>query len=175
MKKLLTSLALCITLMLLTTSCGYRNPNIYSGPAQNIYITNWKNRTNELQLNSELYRALRQWFQKSRSFSIVTSKEQGNLILAGEILSIDLPTLSYAAGTTTSEVDILLTVRYVLKDLENNEILFEVPSEVRTEEFSISSDSASSSDNEEEALDTIMDDLAQDIYQKTIAQLSRRE
>ncbi len=153
------------------TSCGYRNPYVYSGPDKTIYITNWKNRTNVLGLNSDIYQSLIRWYQKSGSIRVVKKKKDADLILAGEILSIDLPSLAYGANNTTKEVKVKLTVRYILKDIATGKILVEVPKELRTEEYTVTGNVTETSDNEQEALDTIIDELSQKIYLKTITEL----
>lgn len=158
-------------MLLIVVSCGYRNPYVYTGPDKSIYITSWKNRTSELQLESEIYQSLLQWFQKSDSLNIVKDRSSADLILAGEIISIDLPSLSYGANNTTQEVKLLLRVRYILKDIETGEILFQQPNQLRTEEYVVSTDSSVTRDSEETALETIIDELSQDIYLQTLTKL----
>ena len=158
-------------MLLIVVSCGYRNPYVYTGPDKSIYITSWKNRTSELQLESEIYQSLLQWFQKSDSLNIVKDRSSADLILAGEIISIDLPSLSYGANNTTQEVKLLLRVRYILKDIETGEILFQQPNQLRTEEYVVSADSSVTRDSEEKALETIIDELSQDIYLQTLTKL----
>lgn len=159
-------IALCIV-----ASCGYRNPNVYKGPDKVIYITEWKNRTSELGLDSRIYRSLVKWFQKSGSITTVREKTGADLILAGEIVSLELPSLAYGANRITTEVKVRLRVRYVLKELSTNKILMEVPDEVWLDDYLVSSNSTANLDNEKKALDNIIEDLSQRIYQRTIAKL----
>lgn len=171
--SILTSIA-CIAL-LITAACGYHNPYVYTGPDKSIYITSWKNRTSELQLESEIYQSLLQWFQKSSSLSVVSEKDGADLILGGEIVSIDLPSLSYSSNNTTREVKLKLRIRYILKDLKSGEILFQEPATVRTEEYVISSNNSITDANEDEALETIIDEMSQDIYRQTLLALNPPE
>ena len=97
-----------------------------------------------------------------------------NLVLAGEIISIARPTLTSAATGITSEVKVILTVRYVLKDQNSNELLLEVPSETWTESYFVGSNSAQTSGNESAALDLIIDDISEKIYLNTLTLLRRR-
>ncbi|KJS01108.1 MAG: hypothetical protein VR65_10470 [Desulfobulbaceae bacterium BRH_c16a] len=152
-------------------SCGYHNPNVYNGPHKVIYITEWKNRTSQLGLDSKIYRTLTRWFQNSRSISTVREKAGADLILAGEIISLELPSLAYGANNVTAEVKVRLRVRYVLKDIASNKILMEVPDELWIEDYLISTNSSTNIDNEKRALDTIIDDLSQRIYQRTVSRL----
>ena len=158
---------------LIITSCGYRNPYVYSGPDKNLYITSWPNRTNDLLLDAKIYQSLVSWFQKSGSIKVIKEKKGAQLILAGEIMSIDLPSLTYGSGNDATEVKVLLTVRYVLKDIENGKVLMEVGREIWTEEYKVGATSSESSDNEKEALDIIIDDLSEKIYINTLNKLSK--
>lgn len=163
-------LLLSFTLVL---SCGYRNPNVYTGPDRTIFVKEWNNRTSELGLNSDIYRSLTRWFQQSRSLSVTNAQEGADLILAGEIISIELPSLSYNANNTASEVKVRLRVRYVMKDIASDKIVLQAANELWTEEYLVSGDSAVNIDNEAKALDSIVDDLSKKIYQRTVAALPK--
>jgi len=145
---------------------------VYSGPDRDLYITTWQNRTNELLLDAKIYQSLVRWYQKSGSIRVTKQKAGAQLILAGEIVSIDLPSLTYGDANNATEVKILLTVRYILKDLESDKVLMEVGNEIWTEEYKVGASSSENSDNEKEALKTIIDDLSQKIYIKTLNELS---
>jgi hypothetical protein len=161
-----------LLVVFLFASCGYRNPYVYTGPDRDLYITTWHNRTNALLLDAKIYQSLVRWYQKSGSIKVIRQKEGAQLILAGEIISIDLPSLAYGAGNDATEVKILLTVRYILKDIESGKVLMEVGKEVWSEEYKVGSSSSESSDNEKEALKEIIDDLSEKIYIKTLNILS---
>ncbi len=152
-------------------SCGYRNPYVYTGPEKKVYITSWKNRTSELQLESQIYQSLLEWFQKSDSLKVVKAKQDANLILAGEIVSIDLPSLSYGTDNTTREVKLKLWVRYILKDLESGRTLFQESRQLRSEEFTVGAATSTDEENEDEALETIIDEMSQEIYLRTLSKL----
>lgn len=64
-----------------------------------------------------------------------------------------------------------LKVRYILKEIATQKVLLEVPSETWTEEYLVTSSSSTNSDNESEAIDEIIEDLSQKIYQRTVATL----
>jgi len=162
-----------ILLACIVTACGYRNPNVYDGPAKSIYITEWKNRTSELNLDSKIYRSLIRWFQKSGSISVVRKKDGADLILAGEIVSIDLPSLAYGINNLTTQVKVRLRVRYILKEIESNKIILEAPDEVWIEDYLVTTNQTTTSDNETEALDTIIEDLSLKIYQRTVSELPK--
>lgn len=158
--------------MIGSAACGYHNANVYAGPEKKIYILEWKNRTSQLTLGSDIYRSLITWFQKSGAIEVVRSKSDADLVLAGEIISIDLPSFSYRERAT-SEVQVNLRVRYIIKDIATNEILLEVPSEMWTEEYLPLAGSAASRNKESEAIDAIVDDLSKRIYQQTLRKLNK--
>ncbi len=162
-----------IVIACIVAACGYRNPNIYNGPPKSIYITEWKNRTSELGLDSKLYRSLTKWFQKSGSISTVRQKEGADLILAGEVVSLELPSLSYGANNITSEVKVRLRVRYIVKEIASNKILLEVADQIWEESYIASTNSSVNMDNETKALNKIIEDMSQKIYQKTISGITK--
>ncbi len=170
MKTVLKNVTIMLFLILVA-SCGYKNPNVYNGASKVIYATEWKNRTSELGLDSKIYRSLTKWFQKSGSITTVRDKAGADLILAGEIISIALPSLSYGSDNVASEVKVRLKVRYILKEIATDRVLIEIPSETWTEAYLVASSSSITSDNESDALDEIIENLSQKIYQRTIATL----
>ena len=159
---------------LILASCGYHNPYVYSGPDRALYITTWHNRTNELLLDAKIYQSLVSWYQKSGSIKVTKDKKGAHLILAGEIISIDLPSLSYGIANAATEVKVLLTVRYILKDIDSGKVLMEVGQETWTEQYKVGDSSSESSDNEKEALAIIIDDLSEKIYIKTLDLLAKQ-
>ncbi|WP_167505801.1 LptE family protein [Desulfosediminicola flagellatus] len=173
MKLISRNLSLLAVLGFFLVSCGYHNPYVYTGPEKVIYIKDWKNRTSELGLDSDIYHSLVKWYQKSRSIKITKDKSSADLILAGEIISISLPSLSYGSNNTTKEVKIRLKVRYILKDLTSDKVLFEVAKEEYTEGYVVDDTTAQTRDNQEEAIETIVTDLSQRIYQKTLVELPK--
>ena len=174
MKTVKRFIPFVLVLFFFLTSCGYHNPYVYSGPDRALYITTWQNRTNDLLLDAKIYQSLVRWFQKSGQITVTKEKSGADLILAGEIISIDLPSLSYGVNNDATEVKVLLTVRYILKDIKTGEVLIEIPRETWTEEYAVGASSSASSDNEREALAIIIDDLSERIYLKTLTKLSRQ-
>lgn len=153
--------------------CGYKNPNVYTGPHKTIYVKEWKNRTSQLGLDSDLYRSLTEWFQNSGALSIVRAKKGADLIFAGEIVSITLPSLAYNSSTVASEVKVQLRVRYILKEIATNRIVLEVPDQIWSEEYIVNPSSNVNDKSEEKALEVIVDDIAKRIYQRTVAILPK--
>jgi len=173
LKHIYRLLLICIVSTLLFAACGYHNPYVYSGPDRAIYATTWKNRTNILLLDSKIYQTLIKWYQKSGSLTITKQKEGADFILAGEIVSIDLPSLTYGAANNTSEVNVRLKVRYILKDLKTDAVLLEVPLETWTQQYKVTPDFTKTKDNENEALAIIIDELSQQIYQRSLMEFAK--
>jgi hypothetical protein len=160
-------------LLLAVAACGYHNPYVYNGPEKVIYIKDWKNRTSELGLDQQIYQNLIRWYQKSGSIRISKKTEGSDLIFAGEIVSIALPSLSYGSNNTTEEVKVRLKVRYILKDIASGKVIIEKPSELWTQDYLVGSTASETRDNRDEALETIIDDLSQKIYQRTLVELPK--
>jgi hypothetical protein len=173
LKLLVRSLLVLLITSLVLVSCGYHNPYVYSGPDKSIYVTNWKNRTNILQLDSQVYQSLIRWYQKSGSLQITKKKEGADYILAGEIISYNIPSLTFGANNNTSEVKFTLTVRYVFKDLKTDKVLIEKSREVWTEAYQITPSAAETRDNADEALAIIIDELSQKIYQRSLLEIAK--
>ena len=105
--------AIALTLLVLA-GCGYYFPHVYEGPEQVVYMPNWENRTNKLGLDSRIYQSLSRWFQKSDAVKLTKERAGANYILAGEIVAIDLPSVSWDGVTRASGINVKLVVRYVL-------------------------------------------------------------
>jgi len=165
------SLLIILTFALVLGGCGYYFPHVYEGPTRVIYMPNWKNRTNQLGLDSKIYQSLSRWFQKSKSIVLTKNKEEADLILAGELVDIDLPSISWDGNAQATEVKVVLQVRYVLKDIKADTIIWEVPGEIWTEEYSAMGGSAVMADNERNALSQILTDMSERIYIGTLDKL----
>ena len=166
---------LFIAALLLLASCGYRNPNIYNGPDRTVYITDWKNRTSELGINTKLYQSLIRWFQNSKSLHVSAERQGADLILAGEIKSIYFPSRSYGSNNIAVQGRMILTVRYILKDLQSGAVLLEEQNHAFGEDYLISTDSAVTRDNENDAIERALKDLSQKIYQRCLIVIPKLE
>ncbi len=173
MKLYIRWIFLCVVVAVFLSGCGYRNPYVYSGPEKSIYVTTWKNRTSDLQLDAQIYQELLRWFQKSRSLKITKTKEGADFILAGEIVSVDIPSLAYDAANTASDVKLTLTVRYIFKDLSTDKTMIEKPTDTWQQSYTVTGDAAETRDNADEALEKIIEDMSQKIYQRALVEIAR--
>lgn len=167
-KKRNLALATTVILALFIGGCGYYWPHVYEGPQKTVYMPNWKNRTNRLGLDFQIYQSLSRWFQKSEAITLTKKKEQAELILAGEIVSIDIPSVSWDGNSDATDIKVKLGVRYVLKDLQSGDILWEEPSRVYTEDYGAQTINATA---EKEALDLIIEDMSERIYLGTLERI----
>jgi hypothetical protein len=158
----------CVFLLL--GGCGYYFPNVYTGPEMSVYMPNWKNRTDKLVIDNSMYKSLSAWFQKSEKINLIKNKEAADLILAGEIVSIDLPGISWNTDARTTDVKVELRLRYVLKNVKTGKILWEVPNDVWTENYHTLTDRA---DTEDEAVDEILDEVSEKIYLGTLSKIRK--
>ena len=173
MRQIRIVVLIVTALAVFSGGCGYYFPHVYEGPARTIYIPNWQNRTSQLGLDAKIYQSLSRWFQKSGTIEVTKKKEEADLILAGEIVDIDLPSISWDRNARSTEVKVRLNVRYVLKDLKTEKIIWEVPRELWTEEYSTLGGSSVMSENERKALEQILSDMSEKIYLGTLDRLRK--
>ena len=157
-------------LIFLLGGCGYYFPHIYDGPEKSVYMPNWKNRTDKLGIDAVMYQSLSLWFQKSKAIRITKKKEDADLILAGEITFIDLPSVAWNGNARATDIKVKLGLRYVLKDLKTGKILWEVPNDLWTEDFNTLNQE---SQTEDDALKQILDDVSEKIYLGTLDKLRK--
>ncbi|WP_028584470.1 LPS assembly lipoprotein LptE [Desulfogranum mediterraneum] len=165
-------LAVIALLVLCLCSCSaYYFPHVYDGPSRVIYMPTWENRTNKLGLDAQIYQSLSRWFLKSESINLTKDRGAADLIMAGEIVSISLPSISWDGQSNATDIKVRLGVRYVLKDLQSGEILWEVPQQLWTEDYPAQTPNATI---EDETLATIVDDLSESIYLGTLKKIRRQ-
>ncbi len=170
MTRTTPGLLVIFCLIFLLGGCGYYFPHIYDGPEKSVYMPNWKNRTDKLGIDAVMYQSLSLWFQKSKAIRITKKKEDADLILAGEITFIDLPSVAWNGNARATDIKVRLGLRYVLKDLKTGEILWEVPDDLWTEDFNTLNQE---SESEDDALKQILDDVSEKIYLGTLDKLRK--
>jgi hypothetical protein len=157
--------------MLLLGGCGYYFPHVYDGPSRVVYMPTWQNRTNKLGLDNKIYQSLAHWFQKSEKVALTKDKTQADYILAGEVISIALPSVSWDGVSDATGTKVSLFVRYVLKDLKTGTILWEVPRKLYTADYTVKTANSSADD---EALSKIIDDMSENIYLGTLNKIRKQ-
>lgn len=171
MKRSRAFLVLMFLSLFILVGCGYYFPHVYEGPERVIYMPNWENRTNKLGLDNRIYQSLSRWFQKSDVVNLTKERVGADYILAGEIVAIDLPSVSWDGVTRASGINVKIIVRYVLKDLKTGEIVWEVPGKLYTADYTEKRVSAS---GDEIALREIVDDISEEIYVGALHRIRRQ-
>ncbi len=151
-------------------SCGYRTP--YSNTKQVITLRDWKNRTNELRITADISDRLAEWYQKTSLVTTSNTTKAANLMLSGEIISINKPILSYNTNNIASQIKVKLRLRYILKDLHSEKILVEEPGRTWTQTYFTANNAVQTRANYYAAIDKIVDKLCEEIYQRTLMALS---
>jgi len=157
---------------LLLNGCGYSFPHVYEGAHRVVYMPTWQNRTNKLGLDMKIYQSLSRWFQQSEKVDLTKEQSGADLTLTGEILSIDLPSVSWNTVSDATATKVSLYVRYALKDVQSGKILWEVPSKLYTADYSVNS-ATIAADNE--ALAKIIDDMSEDIYLGVLKKIRKQQ
>ena len=160
---------------LAANGCGYRNPYVPQGIAaeetKTVFLAIWPNRTNELGLETEIYRNLVSWFNKLPNIRLTQSKEEAAYLLTGEIRTINIPALSYGQFDQAVEVNVILTVSYRLEEQANSAVLLERTDLRFTEAAQVGGDAVTTRTNKNKALAIINDDLAEHVYLGTVNSL----
>jgi hypothetical protein len=164
--------AVALLCMLMLGGCGYSFPHVYEGSHRSIYMPTWQNRTNKLGLDMKIYQSLSRWFQKTEAVDLTKEKSGADFILAGEILSIDLPSVSWNSVSDTTGTKVILYVRYVLKDSKSGKILWEVPKKLYTEDYTVKTVTSAADD---EALAKIIEDMSEEIYLGTLNRIRKQQ
>ena len=168
------ALSLLLPLVAALGGCGYSFPALKDdGKPRIIYMADWENRTQKLALDSQIYQNLARWFRKSAAFRLTKNREGADYVLAGEILSIDLPSVSWSSRALATDVKLSLNTRYVVKDLKSGKIVWEVPGKTYTSDFA--ADMEVNSFSESNALREIVGDLAEDLYVGLLHRIRREE
>lgn len=161
-----------VACLLVVSSCGYYFPHVYEGPRRVLYMSSWKNRTNKLNLDMKIYQSLSKWFQKTPSVDLTKERVGADYALSGEILSIDLPTVSWKTVSDATGTKVKLYVRYSLKDLKTGKILWDVNNILYSADYTVQ---AATSAADDEALSKIIDDMSENIYLGILNKLRKQQ
>ncbi len=157
--------------LLLLGGCGYSFPHVYEGPPRVIYASTWNNRTNKLNLDMRIYQSLSRWFQKTPSIDLTKERVGADYALSGEIISIDLPSVSWSSNADTTGTKVSLYVRYSLKDLKTGKIVWEVNNKLYSSDYAVQ---VATSAADDEALSIIIEDMSENIYLGVLNKLRKK-
>lgn len=161
-----------VLVSLLLGGCGYSFPHVYEGPRRVIYAATWNNRTNKLNLDMRIYQSLSRWFQKTQSIDLTKEQVGADYALSGEIVSIDLPSVSWSGNADTTGTKVSLYVRYSLKDLKTGKVVWEVNNKLYTADNTVR---VATSAADDEALSIIIEDMSENIYLGVLKKLRKQQ
>ncbi len=169
-------------LLWLLSGCGYSSPYKaqpkFVGETDGVmtlYLSMWKNQTNELGFQSMIYQDLIEWLKKSKMVRLTQNQQEAKYILDGTINSIRFEGLSYGSFEQAIEIRAITRISYALREKETDKILWERTDYIRRDNFIVDNNSVSTSDNKRIALAQISEDVAEEIYTKIFFTISRAD
>lgn len=157
--------------------CGYYNPYMLpddeQGPPMLLYIPVWANQTNVAGYGTVILNALGDWLIQNKRIIITRTREEADYVLEGKIVSISFPGLSYGKYDRATGLKAVLTVQYALKEEETGRVIRQQNGYVLEEPFALGSSTSQTEDNKKKALQTLADDLAENLYIRIYRELSK--
>ena len=174
--------ALYFAVILFLAGCGYTNPYAKSTDLDedqdgtvSIYVEMWKNQTSELGFQAYIKQSLIRWLKKSRRFSIARKRSQADYVLDGIINSAHYPGLSYGTFDRAVELRAEIEFSFDLKKNGSGETVLQKRNFVRRESFRVGDDAAATETNKRQALFSLADDIADNIYVQLFYKFSRND
>lgn len=173
--KIFTLRNLSLFLVLLSIAgCGYHNPNMLPSDQQGrvlkLHVPIWPNPTNEIRLASDIRNALQDWLGQSRQFTLVDNAGEADYVLNGRINAVSYTGRAYNTNNVAQALIAALNVDYTVTDPRTGKTAWEAKGFVLTETYSLQTDA-----NKRQALETIVDNLAEQIYIRLYSAISRYE
>ncbi len=173
--KMLTLKNLSLLLVLLfVTGCGYHNPNMLppeqQGRVLKLHVPIWPNPTNEIRLASDIRNALQDWLGQSKQFTLVDSSGEADYVLNGRINAVSYTGRAYDAKDRAQALIATLSIDYTVTDTRTGKAAWETKGFALTETYSLQTDA-----HKKQALETIVDNLAEQIYIRLYSAISRYE
>ena len=163
-----------LLLLLIAAGCGYHNPNMQppekQGRVLKIHVPLWPNPTNEIRLASDIHNALQDWLGQSKQFTLVNSVGEADYVVNGRINSMSYPGRSYNAQDRALALTATLNVDYTVTDTSTGKTAWEAKGVSLTETYSVQTDA-----HKRLALETLVDNLAEQIYIRLYSAISRYE
>ena len=165
---------LSLLLLLLTAAgCGYHNPNMLPSEQQGrvlkLHVPLWPNPTNEIRLASDIHNALQDWLGQSKQFTLVNSAGEADYVLNGKINSVSYTGRAYDAKDQAQALIATLSVSYTVTDTSTGKTAWQ-SNFALTETYSLQTDA-----HKKQAVETLVDNLGEDIYIRLYSAISRYE
>lgn len=173
--KIITLKNLSLLLVLLIAAgCGYHTPNMLppekQGRALKLHVPIWPNPTNEIRLASDIHNALQDWLGQSKQFTLVNNAGEADYVLNGRINAASYTGRAYDAKDRAQALIATLNVDYTVTDTRTGKPAWEAKGFVLTETYSLQTDA-----HKKQALETLVDNLAEQIYIRLYSAISRHE
>ncbi len=161
-KRTIYSLGLALILL----GCGYRleGTTISSLPPhiKRVHIPIFRNGTTEEGIEVRISEELRNLILEDGRLELAQGREDAQAIIIGEVQEFNLRPISFNSSDRVREFRLRISVRATLRDLENNEILFDQT--IRADrEYGVSDNLGSNEQAQSEALERGADDFAREL------------
>ncbi|OGQ99152.1 MAG: hypothetical protein A2505_08900 [Deltaproteobacteria bacterium RIFOXYD12_FULL_55_16] len=181
-QKIFSNLLINLSLLLIllsATGCGYHNPNMLppekQGRIVKLHIPLWANPTNEIRLASDIRNALQDWLGQGKRFTVAPNAGEADYVVNGKIISVSYPGRAYTATNQVLALSATLTVDYTVTDTRTGKTAWEAKGFSLTETYSADSSLSRTDTNKKQAMETLVDKLAEQIYLRLYSAISRHE
>lgn len=163
-----------LLVLLIVAGCGYHNPNMLppeqQGRVLKLHVPIWPNPTNEIRLASDIRNALQDWLGQSKQFTLVDSSGDADYVLNGRINAVSYTGRAYDAKDRAQALIATLSIDYTVTDTRTGKAAWETKGFALTETYSLQTDA-----HKKQAVETIVDNLAEQIYLRLYSSISRYE
>lgn len=174
MKKFPLKTLSLLLVVLIVSACGYHNPNMLppeqQGRVLKLHIPIWPNPTNEIRLASDIRNALQDWLGQSKQFTLVNNSGEADYVLNGKINAVSYTGRAYDSKDRAQALIAALNVDYSVTDTRTGKPAWESKGFTLTETYSLQTDT-----HKKQALETIVDNLSEQIYIRLYSAISRYE
>ena len=170
------SLFILTTLAFLLNGCGYHSP--YSNKIDDInekaviYLSVWKNNTNELGLEGQILQNIADWLQESKHLSLTNKKEESDLVLTGSIDSIELQATAYSSSDRATTIKARVNTSYQLVRRQSGEKVKQTQNTLRETTYSVGNDAVITQSRKQDALAGIAYAIGEQIYLEVFYELT---
>ncbi|HIJ90759.1 MAG: LPS assembly lipoprotein LptE [Desulfobulbaceae bacterium] len=162
-----------LLLLMIVSGCGYHNPNMLPPEKQGrifkLHIPLWPNPTNEIRLASDIHNALQDWLGQSKQFTLVNNAGEADYVLNGKINSVSYTGRSYDAKDRALALNATLNVGYTVTETSTGKTAWQ-DNFALAETYSLQTDA-----HKKQALETLVNNLAEKIYIRLYSAVSRYE
>ncbi|MBU0635057.1 MAG: hypothetical protein KKB82_06200 [Candidatus Omnitrophica bacterium] len=165
MKSILIICKLFLLCVLFISGCGYTTKaSFLPRHITSIYIDNFRNNTDQPNLENEFRPQLISFFQKDGNLKIA-ALDDASSIVRGKLVGYSRDVVRYAEDDVVRQYRLTIAVDFEFVDLTNNEVKIEAANFTGDTEFFLTGSSAKT---EESARKEALEDLAKNIVNKVI-------